>query len=190
MGTPAEPKSTRRSAWATRRRREYRRGSGVKPLLQVEVGEVVELANESGPGFGREGLADFFVGGDAGLDELLVELVAFGSEGEEQGAAGGSFFLGEEAFADQGFNGAMDDGAIETEKLGDLILVEGRAATKAGENEGARRGASGFAFELLAEGEIGRGEVIEYGIFQDVFGNGFRVYGKSQKALPQGLKPD
>ena len=136
---------------------------------------MVEEAEEGGALFGREGLANFFIGGAAGLDELLVEFIAFGCEGEEQGAAGGGFFFGEQAFADQGFNGAVDDGAIEAEELGDLILVEGRAATKTGENEGASGGASSFAFKLPAEREIGGGEPIEDGIFQDVFGNGFGI---------------
>ena len=67
----------------------------------------------------------------------------------------------------------MNDSAIEAEKRGDLVLVERSAAAKRGKNESARGRAAGFALELFADGEVSGSDVIQDGISQNIFGNGF-----------------
>lgn len=123
----------------------------------------------------RELSAEFFFGRAAYFDEEVAILVAFFGEMDEEGAARGGFFFGEQTIVDHGFDGAVDDGAVEAELGGDLILVEGGAAAKSGEDEAARLGALGFLLELFADGKIGRGQVNEHGIVEDGRGDEFFV---------------
>src|SRR5271169_2505267 len=157
--------------------------------LELEVRDLFQ-AEEGGAVVGSESAANCFVGGEAGFDEVFAVFGAFGGEGDEDGAAGRGFFFGEEPFVDQGFDGAVDYGAIEAEDSCDLILVEGGTAAKGGEDEAARGGAAGFPFELLADGEIGRGDVAEDGVFENLFGNlfGFDENHRTVTVAPSGRR--
>jgi hypothetical protein len=143
--------------------------------LEVEGGELVEEADEGGELAGGELTTEFGVDGAALLNEEGAVEMAFRSKLEKESSSGRRFFFGDEFFADEGFDGAVDDGAVETEERGDLILVEGGTAAEGGENEAAGLRALRFLFHAAGDVEIGGGEVDEDGVLEDFFGNEFLV---------------
>jgi len=135
----------------------------------------VEQADEGGELTGSELFAEFGVNGTALLNEEGAVVIAFRSELEKESSSGRRFFFGDEFFADEGLNGAVDDGAVESEESGDLVLVEGGPAAEGGENEAAGLRALGFLFHALADVEISRGKVNQDGALEDSFWNDFII---------------
>src|SRR5437660_502777 len=101
------------------------------------------------------------------LDEGFAILVALGGELDEEGAAAVGFSFGKQTFLNHGFYGAMDNGAVETEQRGDLILVERGATAERGQDEAARLRTAGFLFEAFADGKVSGREIEDHGILQN-----------------------
>ena len=65
----------------------------------------------------------------------------------------------------------MHNRSVETEKLGDLILIEHGTAPECRQDEAASRRAAGFSFQSLPHGKIGRSDMGKYRIAQDILRN-------------------
>ncbi len=115
--------------------------------------------------------AEFGVDGPALLNKEGAVEIAFRSELEKKSSSGRRFFFGDEFLADEGFDGAVDDGAVETEKSGDLVLVEGGAAAESGEDEAASLRTLSFLFHAPGDVEVGGSEMDEDGVLEDFFGD-------------------
>ena len=119
--------------------------------------------------------AEFAVDGAALLHEEGAVVTAFRSELKKQSSSGRRFFFGDEFFADERLNGAVHDGAVESEERGDLVLVEGGSAAETGENEATSLRALGFLFHALADVGISGGKVDQDGVLEDSFWNEFTL---------------
>ncbi len=148
----------------------------------MKGGELVEEADESGELAGGELTAEFSVDGAAVLDEEGTVEIAFRSELEKESSSGGRFFFGDEFFAGKGFDGAVNDGAIETEERGDLILVERGAAAEGGEDEAAGLRALRFLLHAPGDVEVGGGKMDEDGVLEDFLGDEF-LFGKDHRMV-------
>ena len=120
---------------------------------------------------GRELFAEFAVEGAALLNEEGAVVTAFRSELGKQSSSARRFFFGDEFFADEGLNGAVHDGAVESEERGDLVLVAGGSAAESGQNEATGSRALGFLFHALADMEISGGKVDQDGLLENSFWN-------------------
>jgi hypothetical protein len=94
---------------------------------KVEGGKELEKSDQSGELARGKLLAEFGVDGAALVNEEPTVVISFGGELEQKSSSGSGFFFGDEFFADEGFDGAVNDGAVEAEDRGNLILVEGSA---------------------------------------------------------------
>lgn len=135
----------------------------------------MEQADEGGELAGRELFAEFAVDGAALLNEEGAVVTAFRSELEKQSSSGRRFFFRDEFFVDEGLNGAVHNGAVESEERGDLVLVEGCSAAESGKNEATGLRALGFLFHALGDVEISGGKVDQDGVLEDFFSNEFII---------------
>jgi len=145
-------------------------------VSQVQVGDEFKETEEGGAVFRSEGLAEFFVGGAALLDQFFAVPLTFQRQLDEEGAAGFGFVLRDESFVKERLDGTVNDRAIEPQLPGDLILVE-RPAAKFGKDEAARRGAFCPAFQFLHNRKVSRSNVSKQRISKDVFRDELSVIG-------------
>jgi len=145
-------------------------------VSQVQVGDEFKETEEGGAVFRSEGLAEFFVGGAALLDQFFTIPMAFRGQLDKKRAAGAGLALGDKTFLKQRLDGTVNDRAIEPQLPGDLILVE-RPAAKFGKDEAARRGAFCPAFQFLHNRKVSRSNVSKQRISKDVFRDELSVIG-------------
>ena len=142
-------------------------------FLEFQFVEQLQKPKQSRAVLRGQLLPDLLIGGYPGLDQPFPVPVSFARQPNVHCPARFCLALRHQSFRNHGLDGAMHDGAVETQKRGDLILVERRAAAECGQDEGARRRAMSFSFQPLADRKISRRQLREYGIFQEVFRNFF-----------------
>jgi hypothetical protein len=81
--------------------------------LKIERGQDFKEAYQPGELASRKLPAHFFVDGRALLNKNRTVAISFRSELQKQGSPRRCFSFGDESFADQRFNGAMNDGVVQ-----------------------------------------------------------------------------
>jgi len=71
----------------------------------------------------RQPTPQFGVDGTTLSNENRTVAISLRRELQKQRLSGGRFPFGDESFANQRLNGAMHDGAVQSEQRGDLVLV-------------------------------------------------------------------
>ena len=107
------------------------------------------------------------------MDEAFPISVAFWCQLDVNCSPRFGFPLRHKPFQNHGLDSSVHNSSIETEKCGDLILIERGAAAERGQDEAASRRAARFSLKLLPDGKIGRSDMGKYRILQDVLRNIF-----------------
>jgi hypothetical protein len=120
-------------------------------------------------------LTKFLVNRTALLNQNGTVAIAFRSELQQQCSPGGRFSVGDQPFADQRLNGAMNDRAVQSEQGGNLILVQRGTSSQRRQNK--RTGLRAFGFPLHAPGdvEVRSRQMHKNGVLEDCFGDEFTV---------------
>ena len=118
-------------------------------------------------------MPDYLIGGHPRFDESFSVFVAFWRQLNVNCSARLCLSLRYKSFLSHRLDGPVHDSSVETQKRGDLILIERSAAPKCRQDEAASRGTLSLSFQPFPYREIGRGDMGQDGIFQDVFGNLF-----------------
>jgi len=138
---------------------------------KVQCRKDFEEADEHGEFARRQLLTEFGIDSTALLNKDRTVTMALGSELQQQGSAGRRFCFRDQSFANERLNGAMNDGAVQCEQGGNLILVQGGAAAQGGQYKAARLRALRFLLHAPGDVEVGGREVYENGVLENFFGD-------------------
>src|SRR5216684_7951615 len=117
--------------------------------LELKFGNQLQESKKCCAFFRSQFFSEFIVSGDPRIDQAFPVFVASWRQRNVNCSARFCFSLRHKPFLNHGLDGSVHDSSVETEKCGDLILIERGTAPECGEDEAASRGASGFSFKSL-----------------------------------------
>ena len=124
----------------------------------------------------RQPTSQFGVDGTTLMNENRTVAISLRRELQKQRLSGGRFPFGDESFANQRLNGAMHDGAVQSEQRGDPVLVQRGAPAQCREDKPTRLRTPGFLLHAPSDMEVGGGQLDENRVLPDFFRDEFMVY--------------
>jgi hypothetical protein len=103
--------------------------------------------------------SELIVSGYPRIDQALPVFVAFWRQRNVNRSARFRFPLRHKPFVNHCLDGSVHDSSVETEKCGDLILIERGSAPQCGQDKATSRRAPSFSLKSLPNGKIGCGNM-------------------------------